>query len=148
MFYRAEVPWDQQLADFDAVVFANGFGKYSAPKLLHLATSTPRQDPPSPPTPLSLTLSLLPPAHEDHGPLPLPSVEMLDGSSVDPKDYNGYTASIAEPGVLGLGFGFPEQWTDPDGFEEHRVGGPSFMFVSCTRPPNHASTKLTMLVPS
>lgn len=34
----------------------------------------------------------------DHGPLGLPSVEMLDRSTVDPTEYDGYTGSIAEPG--------------------------------------------------
>ena len=35
--------------------------------------------------------------------------------------YDGYTGLIADE-LLGLGFGFPEQWTDPEGFEEFRVG--------------------------
>lgn len=36
-------------------------------------------------------------------------------------EYDGYCGEIA-PGLYGGGIGFPERWTDPEGYSEYRVG--------------------------
>ena len=42
----------------------------------------------------------------------VPTIRAADGSVIDPSAYDGYTAEVAEPSVLGLGFAFPEQVGD------------------------------------
>mmetsp|Transcript_24849 Transcript_24849/g.39917 ORF Transcript_24849/g.39917 Transcript_24849/m.39917 type:complete len:195 (+) Transcript_24849:303-887(+) len=56
-----------------------------------------------------------------------PAVFLYDGNEIDASRYKPENGRIAE-NLYGFGLGYPELWTDPEGFSEFRVGfTPSFV---------------------
>mmetsp|Transcript_23889 Transcript_23889/g.33416 ORF Transcript_23889/g.33416 Transcript_23889/m.33416 type:complete len:129 (+) Transcript_23889:480-866(+) len=53
--------------------------------------------------------------------VPPPAVFLHDGNEIDASRYRPENGRIAE-NLYGFGMGYPELWTDPEGFSEFRVG--------------------------